>query len=147
VPTRSDASATFDAVQCFFTAFDDHEVAAMIALCTKDATVRFVPMGEEGEGTVQTLGTAFWSALFSAIPDVRAHVRSIFGDMREVATEVVIEGTQQREFEHITNLGHHFVLPHAFLFRFTEDTKVTSVAIYWDNVTLFSQLGKTTLTD
>jgi steroid delta-isomerase-like uncharacterized protein len=135
----------FDVVRRFFQSFDQHHLQEMLMACTEDARVRFVPMGEQGDGRVRVLGAGFWSALFKAVPDLHVIQRSIFGDRRTVTAEVILGGTQRKEFEQIPSRGKHFELPHAFLIELNDNVKISSITAYWDNVTLFSELGKTTL--
>lgn len=140
----SNRSVSFDLVSSFFSAFNEHDLNKMIMLCTKDARVNFVPMGAEGEGEVREVGAYFWSALFRAVPNLSVVVQSMFGGEQSVATEVVIGGRQQRELEDIPSEGHRFELPHAFLISLNGKAQITSITAYWDNVTLFSELGKPT---
>lgn len=93
------------------------------------------------ERSVKPSGPAF-STLSQMWPRIS---RMNLGMSRNTTVEVLIEGTQHKKFERIPSLGRHFVLPHAFLFSLSENANITQAAIYWDNVTLFSDLGKTTL--
>src|ERR1700730_10506803 len=97
---RSSMSVTIkhlDAANSFFSAFNNHEVEKMLAVCAKDAKLRFVPMGEAGEGEVRELGKGFWLTLFDAVEGVNVVVQSVFGDERKVAAEVVVGGKQKKE--------------------------------------------------
>ena len=130
-----------NAVNAFFLAFGKHEVEEMLAACTGDADLRFVPMGKAGKGKVRQLGKRFWSTLFDAIANVTVTVRHASVHRHGASAEVVISGTQRKEFLQIPSYGRHFDLPHAFEFDL-EQGKISSARIYWDNVTLFSELGK-----
>jgi hypothetical protein len=112
------------------------KVGVMLAACTSDANVRFVPLGKAGEGKVRQLGKNFWSTLFDAFSNVTLTVQRAFAGKHGASEEVVISGTQRKEFLQIPNHGKHFSLPHAFEFEL-EDEKISR-----DNVTLFSELGK-----
>jgi steroid delta-isomerase-like uncharacterized protein len=129
------------AVKAFFLAYGKHDVGMMLAACTNDANVRFVPLGKAGEGKVRRLGKNFWSTLFDAFSNVTITVQRAFAGKHAASAEVVIAGTQRKEFLQIPNHGKHFSLPHAFEFEL-EDEKISGMTIYWDNVTLFSELGK-----
>jgi steroid delta-isomerase-like uncharacterized protein len=134
--------AGFDLVRSFFSAFDDHDLDLMLMTCAKDARVSFVPMGKQGEGEVRELGASFWSSLFHAVPNLRVVVQSMFGREQSVAAEVIIGGRQQHAFEDIPGRDRPFELPHAFIIRLNDSTEITHITAYWDNVTLFSELGK-----
>jgi hypothetical protein len=62
-----------------------------------------------------------------------------------VAAEVVIGGTQRKDFLQIRNQGKHYDLPHAFLLKINDKDLITEIACYWDNASFYLQLGKTTL--
>jgi steroid delta-isomerase-like uncharacterized protein len=135
----------FKVARSFFHFYNHHNLQEMLAECAEDAKLRLVPMGKQGDGEVHVLGAAFWSALFKAIPDLFVIQKSMFGDNRAVTVEVVIGGTQQKQFEQIPSEGKQFELPHAFLMELNDRSKISRITVYWDNVTLFSELGKTTL--
>jgi steroid delta-isomerase-like uncharacterized protein len=134
-----------DAAQSFFTAYNAHDVDKMLAGFSEDAQLRYVPMGRQGEGRVRTVGKTIWSGLLQTFPDLHVSVQRIFGDARNVAAEVIIGGTQQKDFLQIPNRGKHYELPHAFVLRMNEKGQISEVTAYWDNASFFSQLGKTTL--
>jgi ketosteroid isomerase-like protein len=139
-----------DVARAFFAAYDAHEVNKMVGLCSEDAQLRYVGMGSDGEGKARELGAAIWSGLIDKFPDLHVTPQSMFGGERNVAAEVMIGGTQRKDLTfgrvHIANQGKHYELPHAFLLQ-VDDSKrlITEIACYWDNVSFYKQLGKTTL--
>jgi predicted ester cyclase len=117
----------------------------MLSLCTDDAQLRYVPMGKQGEGKIREVGKAIWSGLIDAFPDLRVTLESAFADQHNVAAEVMIGGTQKKDFLNIPNQNRHYDLPHAFLLNIGDHGLITGITAYWDNASFYSQLGKNAL--
>jgi steroid delta-isomerase-like uncharacterized protein len=143
--TRNVILPAVDVARSFFAAFKDRDLNRMLAECSEGAEVRYVPMGSQGTGLVNKVGKTVWSSLFDAFPDLTVTVPTLFGDDRNVAAEAVIEGTQRKDFVGIPNQGRHFELPQAFIFQIDDLGLITSITVYWDNASFYSQLGETTL--
>lgn len=143
--TRNVILPAVDVARLFFAAFKDRNVNRMLDECREGAEVRFVPMGSQGTGLANELGKNVWSTLFDAFPDLSVTIPTLFGDDRNVAAEAVFEGTQRKDVFGIPNQGRHFELPQAFIFQIDDLGLITSITVYWDNASLYSQLGKTTL--
>src|SRR5690348_5599851 len=93
--TRRDTAMTAtDVARSFFAAYNHHDVNRMLAECSDDAQVRYVPMGDQGTGPARDVGKNLWSGLIDAFPDLSVTVPNVFGDDRNMAAEVVIGGTQ-----------------------------------------------------
>ena len=86
------STSPIDVARSFFAAYNAHDVERMVAACSEDAELRYVPMGSQGRGNARELGKSIWSGLIDAFPDLAVTVESIFGDERNVAAEVVIGG-------------------------------------------------------
>jgi steroid delta-isomerase-like uncharacterized protein len=143
--TAASATTAIDTARSFFAAYNAHDVNRMVAACSEDAQLRYVPMGSQGQGKARELGKAIWSGLIDAFPDLAVTVQSIFGDARNLAAEVMIGGTQQKDFLQIPSQGRHYDLPHAFLLTMNDGGQITGITAYWDNASFYLQLGKTTL--
>jgi steroid delta-isomerase-like uncharacterized protein len=143
--TSTNPAGAVEAARSFFDADNAHDVGRMVAACSQDARLRYLPMGDHGDGKAVEVGQSIWSGLIDAFPDLKVTVQSVFGDDRNAAAEVVIGGTQHKHFFQITNRGKHYELPHAFLLRLDDRGRITDIAAYWDNASFYSQLGKTTL--
>jgi hypothetical protein len=118
------STSPIDVARSFFAAYA-HDVERMVAACGEDAELRYVPMGSQGRGNARELGKSIWSGLIDAFPDLAVTIESIFGDKRNVAAEVVIGGTQQKDFLQIRSQGRHYDLPHAFLLQTNERSLIT----------------------
>jgi ketosteroid isomerase-like protein len=96
--TPTTATRAIDVARSFFTAYNAHDVGKMVAACSEDAQLRYVPMGAQGQGKVREVGKAIWSGIIDAFPDLTVTVQSVFGDERNAAAEVMIGGTQRKDF-------------------------------------------------
>ena len=144
----SDATATAT-VNAFFDAYRAHDVERMVELCSDSANFRYVPFEVwarqrvlHGDGKVGTVGKAIWTALIDAFPDLTNAVTTVRADGEgNVAAEVVIGGTQAKDFGVIACTGGHYDLPHLFLFHVNDEGLIDDLVAYWDNVHWKSQLG------
>lgn len=127
----------------FFSAYQDLEIERMIQLATPEATVYFMPLGESGKGLFRELGKTVWSLLIDAFPDLDNTVDKIEAEDDEITCNVVIFGTQTKEFMGIPSKGLKFGSDHIFVFRFDEDDKITSLTIDWNHASFVSQLSGT----
>ena len=135
-------NASLDIARSFFTAYSQHNVNRMIQAFSEDAEMRYPPLGPQGEGRARELGKQIWSGLIDAFPDLHVTVKSMFGDERNVAAEVLVGGTQSKDFHDIPNQGRHYEVPIAFFLRIDDKGRITEIAAYWDNISVYSQLGK-----
>lgn len=145
MPAAAMNATALNAARAFFEAYNAHDVDRMIAACTRDAELRYPPLESQEQGKVREAGRKTWSGLMDAFPDLTVRIRSMFGDDRNVAAEVVIGGTQRKDFMQVRNQGKHYEVPLAFLLQVDSDGLIAGITAYWDNATFFRQLGKTTL--
>jgi steroid delta-isomerase-like uncharacterized protein len=131
--------------QSFFVAYNAHEVDKMLAVCNREAELRYLPMGGQGHGPIYEVGKRIWSSLVDAFPDLTVRVQSAFGDERNAAAEVMIGGTQRKQFLDIPSQGKHYELPHAFILAVDDNNLISVITAYWDNLSFYSQLGKIAL--
>ena len=143
--TLSHVATPIDAAKSLFNFYNAHDVNRMLSLCTDDAQLRYVPMSKQGEGKIREVGKAIWSGLIDAFPDLRVRLESAFADQQNVAAEVMIGGTQKKDFLNVPNQNRHYDLPHAFLLKIGDRGLITGITAYWDNASFYSQLGKNTL--
>lgn len=137
-------------VRHFFDAYRAHDVERMVELCTDNADFRYVPFEVwgrlrvvRGEGKVRTIGKVLWTTLLDAFPDLTNQVVSMTADEAgNVAVEVVISGTQVKDFGTIGNQGRAYDLPHAFLFHVESDDRIDRIVAYWDGADWYRQLGQ-----
>ena len=130
----------------FFTAYDDLDTARMIGLAAPDATVHFLPLGNDGRGSFWEFGKVVWDLLIDCFPDISNTVDSLSaeGDIRfavAITASVTIAGTQVKEFMGIANQGCRFNSDHVFVFRFNEADQIQDLTINWDHVSFVKQLG------
>jgi steroid delta-isomerase-like uncharacterized protein len=143
--TLNHAIANVEIAHAFFNAYNEHDVNKMVSMCSEEGELCYVPMGEKGRGKLREVGKMIWSSLIEAFPDLNVVTHCAFGDDENVAAEVEIGGTQQKDFMQINNQGKRYDLPHAFLLNLNDRGVLTRITAYWDNASFYSQLGKKTL--
>ncbi|SFP19696.1 nuclear transport factor 2 family protein [Amycolatopsis rubida] len=145
----SDRRTATETVEAFFAAYRDQDVNAMVTLCTPGADFHYVPFemwGKQrvlrGDGKVRTIGKPMWVGLIGAFPDLTNTVKTITADAHgDVAAEVVIGGTQAGPWGVIAPRGRVFSEPHLFVLHVDEDGLIDSITAYWDNASIYRQLG------
>lgn len=130
----------------FFTAYDDLDTARMIGLAAPDATVHFLPLGEDGRGSFWEFGKTVWDLLIDCFPDIsntvdRLHTEDDTRFAGAITANVTIGGTQAKEFMGIANKGCRFNSDRAFVFRFNDADQIQDLTINWDHANFVKQLG------
>lgn len=136
-------------VEAFFNAYRNHDTHGMVDLCTDTADFSYVPLeiwGKQrvirGDGKVAALGRPLWEGLINSFPDLSNEVHSITASEEgQVAAVVSIGGTQEKAWGPIAPAGRKYWEPHAFIFDVNEDDKIESITSYWDNASIYRQLG------
>jgi len=137
------SQTSIGAVEGFFDAFRRRSVDDMMGYCNPKGFVQILALGREGEGEIQTAGRKLWGNMIVAFPDLSNSVDFIFSDLDgHVCAEVAISGTQSKDFDGIKNQGRCYGIPHAFIFEVGEDGRIQRISDYWDNATLYKQLGR-----
>lgn len=128
----------------FFSAYQDMDVDRMLSLCATDGTVSFVPLGADYTGKINEVGKGVWSALMDAFPNLDNTVKGQQYDEvnNAVVCQVVIFGTQEKEFAGMPSKGNGFDTEHIFIFKFNEEGKISNINISWDHERFVGQLTK-----
>lgn len=131
-----------ETVQAFFDAYTAHDVQAMLTLCSPTATLRYVPLGESGIGLVSEMAS-LWQLYMDAFPDFKTEVVSLIeGKDGTLICETLNSGTQAKNVGNILNKGRTLAAPHLFIFEFNRDA-LEKITAFWDNDTIYIQLGHT----
>ncbi|MGH3800320.1 MAG: nuclear transport factor 2 family protein [Pseudonocardiaceae bacterium] len=133
----------------FFDVYRRQDVNAMVELCSDNAEFSYVPFEMwrkqavlRGDGKVRSIGKPIWAGLIHAFPDLTNEVRSVTADGDgNVAVEVVIGGTQSGPWGPIAPRGQAYSEPHLFVMHVDADSKIDSITGYWDNASIYRQLG------
>jgi hypothetical protein len=134
------------AVEAFFSAYRNHDIDGMLRNCNLNGQTNLVPLGDRGQGTIKEVGGKLWSELINAFPDLSNEVTSIFADLDgHVSAEAIVGGTQQKDFDVVKNQGLHFQIEQSFIFQVGADGLIQKIDCYWDNATIYGQLGRTNL--
>jgi len=137
-------------VYAFFDAYRAHDVETMVDLCDDMAAFRYVPLESwtkqrvvRGDGKVKTIGKVIWTGMIEAFPDLTNEVtRVLSDDSGTVAAEVILSGTQERDWWSIKSRRCRFNLPQLFLFHLNDEDKIDGITSYWDNASFYAQLGQ-----
>jgi hypothetical protein len=57
-------------VEGFLDAYRKRDLDKMIAHCNPNGELRYVPLGNQGEGKIGTTGRKVWNRLFDTVPDL-----------------------------------------------------------------------------
>ena len=126
----------------FMFAYQQRAVDKMLSYCDKNGDIFFKPLGEAGKGKIHELGKAIWSGLIDSFPNIDNTVdAAIAEDGDSVRCQVVIRGTQEKDFADIPTKGKTFDSDHIFIFHLNEDGKIDRLQIEWDHADLKRQLS------
>jgi predicted ester cyclase len=126
----------------FMFAYQQKSVEKMLNLCNLDGTVNFVPMGEDGKGKIGELGRNIWTALIDCFPDIENTLdAAVAEDDHTVRCQIVIRGTQIKDFAGIPNKGFHFESDHIFILKLDDAGKIDYIQVEWDHADFMKQLG------
>lgn len=110
--------------------------------CDHDGTVEFIPLGDAFKGKIGELGKSIWGALLECFPDIDNTLdAAVAEDEHTVRCQVVIRGTQAKDFADIQNKGKHFDSDHIFVFHLNDDNKIDHITIEWNHQDFKKQLG------
>jgi hypothetical protein len=127
----------------FLLAYQQRNVAKMLSFCAPEGTIRFEPLGEDGKGKIHELGKGLWSALIDAFPDIDNTLDAAVAENPEtVRCQVVIRGTQAKDFAGIQSQGKRFDSDHIFIFKINEDNLIDRINISWNHTDFAKQLGQ-----
>lgn len=126
----------------FMFAYQQRNVEKMLSFCNPEGTVYFEPLGEAGHGKIFELGKGLWSGLIDCFPNIDNTLdAAVAEDESTVRCQVVIRGTQIKDFADVPNKGLSFDSDHIFIFRLNPDNKIDSIHINWDHTDFKKQLG------
>src|SRR5215831_15834664 len=114
----------------FMFAYQQRNVDKMLSFCDASGDVIFKPLGEQGKGKIVELGKAIWTLLIDCFPDLDNTVdAAIAEDGESVRCQVMIRGTQAKDFAGIINRGKQFDSDHIFIFRLNPSGKINRIEI------------------
>ncbi|RYY57166.1 MAG: nuclear transport factor 2 family protein [Chitinophagaceae bacterium] len=130
--------------QCveFMFAYQQKNVSKMLSLCDPEGTVHFRPLGEAGKGTIGDLGKNIWTMLIDCFPNIDNTLdAAVAEDDNTVRCQVVIRGTQVKDFAGIPNKGMSFDSDHIFIFHINTSNLIDSISVEWNHADFSRQLG------
>src|SRR3954447_8097595 len=125
----------------FMFAYQQKNLEKMLSLCNPNGIVEFIPLGEAGRGKIGELGKAIWGGLIECFPDIDNTLdAAVAEDENTVRCQVVIRGTQAKDFADIKNEGKHFDSDHIFIFKLNDQNIIERISITWDHADFKKQL-------
>lgn len=126
----------------FMFAYQQRNVEKMLSFCDPEGVVFFEPLGKDGQGKIYELGKAIWSGLIESFPNLDNTLdAAVATDENTVQCQVIIRGTQSKDFADIPNNGQSFDSDHIFIFRLGPDNKIQHIHINWNHADFKKQLG------
>ena len=125
----------------FMFAYQQKNVDRMLSFCDADGEVFFKPLGDAGKGKIGELGRGIWTALCDSFPDIHNTVDAIVSDGDSVRCQVMISGTQVKDFAGIPSKGGHFDSDHIFIFQLNDENKIDRIEIEWNHEDFVRQLS------
>lgn len=126
----------------FMFAYEQRNVEKMLGFCDENGVIDFQPMGDSGKGKIYELGKGIWTALIDCFPDLNNTLdAAIAEEDGTILCQVVIRGTQQKDFADIPSKGLRFDSDHIFIFHLNDENKIDDIKISWNHEDLKHQLG------
>jgi predicted ester cyclase len=126
----------------FMFSYQQKDLKKMLSFCNPDGLIEFAPLGESGKGKITELGKTIWGMLIECFPDLDNTIdAAVAEDNNSLRCQVVIRGTQARDFADIINKGKSFDSDHIFIFHLDQNNKIDHIWINWDHADFKKQLG------
>lgn len=126
----------------FMFAYQQRNVAEMLRFCNPEGEVFFKPMGDNGKGKIGELGKDIWNTLIDCFPNIDNTIdATIAEDGDNIRCQVVIRGTQAKDFAGIVSKGQTFDSDHIFIFHLNNAGKIDRIEVEWDHEDFQRQLG------
>lgn len=125
----------------FIKAYQEQDVQKMLANCSENGTVAFLPLGDDGKGKIQGKGKAIWNALIDSFPTIDNTINSVVTENGRVKCDVTIRGKQEKDFGGLPTRGKSFEEDHIFIFKIDDDGFIEDITINWNHTSFVSQLA------
>lgn len=125
----------------FMFAYQQKDVDKMMSFCEHDGIVEFLPLGAAGKGKIGELGRGIWESLVECFPDIDNTLdAAVADDYRTVRCQVVIRGTQKKDFANIKSKGKNFDSDHIFIFHINDENRIDHITVEWNHEDFVRQL-------
>jgi hypothetical protein len=126
----------------FMFSYQQRNLEKMLSFCDPNGYIEFEPLGDSGKGKIGELGKAVWAGLIESFPDIDNTLDAAVADgENQLRCQVIIRGTQNKDFADIKNKGLQFESDHIFIFRFNDENKIDLIKVNWNHMDFKSQLG------
>lgn len=113
----------------------------MLANCSDNGEVSFLPLGNDGKGKIQVKGKAIWSALIDCFPTIDNTLNSVVTENGKVKCDVTIRGKQEKPFGGLPSRGKSFEEDHIFIFKIDDEGNIDDITINWNHASFIAQLA------
>lgn len=122
-------------------AYQQKDVDKMMSFCDPDGVVEFKPLGAVGTGKIGELGRGIWESLVDCFPNIDNTLdAAVADDYRTVRCQVVIRGTQKKDFAGINSAGKSFDSDHIFIFHINDENRIDHISVEWNHEDFVRQL-------
>lgn len=116
-----------------------HDVAGVLSTFGKKPHYDDEAWGEHYEG--QTGVREFYKQIMKGLPDLEVEVRHRYVSDEAIIVEVIVRGTHLDVWRGLPATGRRVEFPLCALFTFDAEDRLAAEKIYYDRVTVLSQLG------
>lgn len=124
----------------FMKAYQEQNVAEMLANCSDSCQVQFHPLGDAGKGNVHEVGKAIWTSLIDCFPSLDNTVNAVTKENGSIKCDVTIRGKQAKDFGGLVSKGNSFEEDHIFIFKMDDTGRICDLSISWDHDNFVDQL-------
>ena len=126
----------------FMFAYQQRNVEKMLSFCDPNGEIHFEPLGDGGHGKIYELGKGIWDALINSFPDIDNTLDAAIAEHENIIhCQVLISGTQAKDFADIPSKGLLFESDHIFIFHLNDKNKIDDIRVSWNHADLKRQLG------
>jgi hypothetical protein len=121
----------------FFSAYDNHNVDGMLALCADGAQGRYLPYGKNSAMPIRGGLEQIWRGFPQAVPDFGAEiVEMIQAEDNTVLVQALVGGTMPVDVPGLVKKGEVGRIAHAYIIRYNAQGKISRLDCYWDNTAI-----------
>ena len=118
-----------------------HDLDALTNTFTPESEWRDMPAGDTHTGHPGV--RAYYEDLFTGFPDFSLEIVSRHVADEAIVMEVIATGTHAATWKGVPATGKAVRFPVCVIFTFAEDDKIRAETVYYDRLTVLTQLGVT----
>lgn len=119
-------------------AFRSRDIPKMVSLLTDDVKIYSV-MFENYKG--KNGASKYWQELFDAFPNIKIDIITLTSNSDRIVAEIDVSGIQKGKIGSSPGSGDKFHVRGAFVYKFSQRTKIGEIRMYYDSSILKRQLN------